>query len=100
MRLKLLLNMLILIPLAANAQTTRAKCQAIAPNMINASDGLASMATAMTSLDYTAVIAEFGGEEAEHFRRLDEAQRKLMPVLKDYLSELEATALALRACAR
>ncbi|WP_192931172.1 hypothetical protein [Gemmobacter serpentinus] len=58
------------------------------------------MSQAMTSIDYGQAIAQFSGTEAEQLRRLDAAQKELMPILNAYLAEMEATAMTMRACAR
>lgn len=84
----------------ALAQTTKEKCAAIAGPMMEASDGVATMMQAMMKVDYGEVASAFSSDEAAHFGRLGASQEALLPHMKLFLAELEATALAMRSCAR
>ncbi|WP_149139862.1 hypothetical protein [Gemmobacter caeruleus] len=99
MRLPVLIGLTVLLPAIAAAQTTPEKCATLAPGMQNATGGVATMVRAMSMLNYDALSRGFSGAEAEHFRKLGERQAELLPLLQDYLTELDAATQAMLACA-
>lgn len=100
MRLALTILLFASMTSSLQAQTTKEKCAAIAGPMMEASDGIATMMQAMIKVDYGDVASAFSAEEAAYFGRLAASQDALLPHMEVFLAELEATALAMRSCAR
>ena len=91
---------LVAIGTISNAETQKELCAAIAPAMISASDAMASLGTALLSIDYGAITEKFTGPEADALRRLELAQAAMKPEFDEYLASLEDAAILMRKCAR
>jgi hypothetical protein len=82
------------------AQDRREMCAALAPPMLGASDGMGEMMQGLLELDFKTFGAKLGGEEGAKLAHLATLRDAMTPELNAFLDEFDATALALRACAR
>ena len=84
----------------ALAQSDKTKCAAVSQPIMNASDGISSLNSAMLQLDFRAFASEFDGEEAAVLEELGVLRESLLPVQTEFAAKLEQAALIMRRCAR
>lgn len=88
------------LPAPAGAQSQKEICAMLAAPMIQSSDAMASLASALDRLDVSALLPKLSGEVQTEFEALDASRLQLAPVLAAFLDQLEQTAMATRRCAR
>ena len=80
--------------------TDKTKCAVIAGPISDTSKAFSNMYVAMQGLDYEKIGREFSGPEQRQFNKLDEIQTRFLPLLEEYLFELEALGLMMTRCSR
>lgn len=96
----LMVALIALAATAAGAQDRKEICEAIAPSMLQASDGIGEMASGLLTMDFSTVGAQIGGDEGTRFANLATLRDAMMPELQAFVAEFDAAALDLRSCAR
>ncbi len=85
---------------AAQAETPKAICAALADPMQNASNGMSKLSVSLTALDVTRILPQLSDPERAEFAELERRRQALLPHLNAFLTQLEDTALQTRRCAR